>query len=162
MYITQVFLQIQSGDKVLTALEAGKCYVPMLLLDVYFQGEPLSGLELTMVAVDEEAHVLFLDVAVQSTLPPALEATELACELHLEKRLIQIPTHFQPTTLNLLVNCALMAQEMRLLGSLVIAKVTLESHISFFPIQLLHPREFEIYTLTTKNKPYLTTKDLSF
>ena len=161
MYITQVFLQVQSGDKVLPALEAGKCYVPKLLLDVYFQGEPLSGLELTMVAVDEEAHVLFLDVAVQSTLPPALEATELACELHLEKRLVQISTHFQPTTLNLLVNCALMAQEMRLLGSLVIAKVTLESHISFFPIQLLHPGEFEIYTLTTKNKPYLTTKDLS-
>ena len=98
MYITQVFLQVQSGDKVLTALEAGKCYVPMLLLDVYFQGEPLSGLELTMVAVDEEAHVLFLDVAVQSTLPPALEATELACELHLEKRLVQKLTHFQPTT----------------------------------------------------------------
>ena len=84
--ISQVLLQVQSGDKVLTALEAGKRYVPMLLLDVYFQGESLSGLELAMVTVDEEAHVLCLDVAVQSTLPPALEATELTGELHLEKR----------------------------------------------------------------------------
>ena len=84
--ISQVLLQVQSGYKVLTALEAGKRYVPMLLLDVYFQGESLSGLELAMVTVDEEAHVLCLDVAVQSTLPPALEATELAGELHLEKR----------------------------------------------------------------------------
>ena len=58
----------------------------MLLLDVNFQGEPLSGLELAMVAVDEEAHVLRLDVSVQSTLPPRLEATELTCELHLENR----------------------------------------------------------------------------
>ena len=69
VYITQVLLQVQSGDKVLTALEAGKRYVPMLLLDVYFQGEPLSGLELAMVTVDEEVHVLCLDVSVQSTLP---------------------------------------------------------------------------------------------
>ena len=86
VYITQVLLQVQSSDKVLTALEAGKRYVPMLLLDVYFQGELLSGLELAMVTVDEEVHVLCLDVSVQSTLPPALEATELASELHLEKR----------------------------------------------------------------------------
>ena len=86
MYIAQVLLQVQSSDKVLTALEAGKCYVPMLLLNVHFQGKPFGCLELAMVTVDEEAHVLFLDVAVKSTLPPALEATELACELDLEKR----------------------------------------------------------------------------
>ena len=86
MYVTQVLLQIQSSDKVLTALEASKCYVPMLLFDVYFQGKLFSGLELTMVTMDEEAHVLRLNVSVQSTLPPALEATELASELHLEKR----------------------------------------------------------------------------
>ena len=89
MYITQVPLQVQSGDKVLTALEASKCYVPMLLLDVNFQGEPLSGLELAVVRVDEETHVLCLDVAVQSTFPPALEATELAGELHLKKVLTE-------------------------------------------------------------------------
>ena len=92
MNITQVPFQVHSGDKVLTALEAGKCYVPMLLLDVHFQGEPLSSLELTVVTVDEEAHVLCLDVAVQSTLPPALEATELASELHLKKLCLQIST----------------------------------------------------------------------
>ena len=86
MYITQVPLQVHSGDKVLTTLETGKCYVPMLLLDVHFQGKPLSGLELTVITVDEEAHVLCLDVGVQSTFPPALEATELTGELHLEKR----------------------------------------------------------------------------
>ena len=49
---------------------------------------------------------------------------------------------FQLNNFNLLVDCALVAQEMRLLGSLVIAKVTLEPHISFCPIQVLHPREF--------------------
>ena len=53
MYITQVLLQVQSGDEVLAALEAAKRNVPMLLLNVYFQGEPLGGLELAMVAVDE-------------------------------------------------------------------------------------------------------------
>ena len=53
VYITQVLLQIQSSDKVLTAFEAGKRNVPMLLLDVYFQSEPLSGLELAMITVDE-------------------------------------------------------------------------------------------------------------
>ena len=64
-----MLLQVQSSDKVLTALEASKCYVPMLLFDVYFQGKLFSGLELTMVTMDEEAHVLRLDVSVQSTLP---------------------------------------------------------------------------------------------
>lgn len=78
MNITQVPLQVHSSDKVLTALEAGKCYVPVLLLDVNFKGEPLGGLVLAVVTVDEEAHVLRLNVAVQSTLPPALESTELA------------------------------------------------------------------------------------
>jgi len=118
--ITQVPLQVHSGDKVLTALEAGKCYVPMLLLDVNFQGESLSGLELAVVTVDEEAHVLCLDVAVQSTFPSALESTELAGELHL------------------FVNCTLMAQEMGLLSGFVIAKTTLEPHIFFCPIQVFH------------------------
>ena len=53
MYIAQVLLQVQSSDKVLTAFEAGKRNVPMLLFDVYFQGKPLGGLELAMITVDE-------------------------------------------------------------------------------------------------------------
>ena len=54
-----------------------------------------SGLELAMVTVDEEAHVLCLDVAVQSTLPPGLEATELTSKLHLEKK---VKLKVQPKT----------------------------------------------------------------
>ena len=50
---SQVLLQVQSSDKVLTAFEAGKRNVPMLLFDVYFQGKPLGGLELAMITVDE-------------------------------------------------------------------------------------------------------------
>ena len=64
MNITQVPFQVHSGDKVLTALEAGKYDVPMLLLDVYCQGKTLSGLEVTVIRVVEGASVLCLDVAV--------------------------------------------------------------------------------------------------
>ena len=159
MNITQVPLQVHSGDKVLTALEAGKCYVPMLLLDVNFQGEPLGGLELAVVTVDEEAHVLCLDVAVQSTFPPALEATELAGELHLKKKLTEC---FSSKTLHLFVNCTLMAQEMRLLSGFVIAETTLEPHIFISPIQVFHPGHewFEMSISTTKKETQSNSKHL--
>ena len=81
-----MLLQIHSGDEVFTALEAGKCDVSMLLLDVHFQRKSLGCLELAVVAVDEEAHVLSLDVTVQPALPWSLEATQLASELHLKTK----------------------------------------------------------------------------
>ena len=81
-----MLLQIHSGDEVFTALEAGKCDVSMLLLDVHFQRKPLRCLELAVVTVDEEAHVLSLDVTVQPALPWGLEATQLASELHLKTK----------------------------------------------------------------------------
>ena len=78
--IAHVLLQLDPGEEVLVASETGELNVAVLLSNVLLQGVFLDGLELTMVAVYEQSHVLGLGMRLQPALPLGLVGAHVAAE----------------------------------------------------------------------------------
>ena len=78
--IAHVLLQLDPSQEVLVASETGELNVAVLLSNVLLQGVLLDGLELAMVAVYEQPHVLGLRVRLQPALPLGLVGAHVAAE----------------------------------------------------------------------------------
>ena len=87
MHVAHVLLQVSPGEEVLVAGETGELDVAVLLGYVLLEGVFLNGFKFTVVAVEEEAHVLRLGVRLQTALPLGLVGAHVAAEHQLEGRL---------------------------------------------------------------------------
>ena len=80
MNIAHMFPKLNSGKVVVITRKTGKLYVIVLFLNVYFQGMFFNRLEFTMVAKQEDSHVLCSCVCHHSALPFGLKIAHVAAK----------------------------------------------------------------------------------
>lgn len=124
VHIAHVLLQVDPGEEVLVAGKTCELDVAVLLGYVLLEGMFLNGFKFTVIAVEEEAHVLRLGVRLQAALPLGLVGAHVAAEHQLERQIVRGDL-CDPSLAYLLVDRLAVALEVALLAGRVVAVVAL-------------------------------------